>query len=103
MNPTKASRGDDVAFASAGGVSVGGALALLFIALKLCHVIDWAWWQVLAPFWIPAALVNALIVCRVIALTVTSAMEVRERRRRLRAQAGGIKPAEHGPAARWPR
>jgi len=27
-------------------------LTILFIALKLCHVIDWSWWWVLAPTWI---------------------------------------------------
>lgn len=27
------------------------ALAILFITLKLCHVIDWPWYCVLAPIW----------------------------------------------------
>lgn len=26
-------------------------LGIVFITLKLCHVIDWSWWWVLAPFW----------------------------------------------------
>ncbi len=39
------------------------ALLLLFVGLKLCHVIAWSWWWVLAPAWIPAAL---LLVCLVI-------------------------------------
>lgn len=26
-------------------------LGLVFIVLKLCHVIDWSWWWVLFPFW----------------------------------------------------
>jgi hypothetical protein len=30
-------------------VDVGGALLILFIALKLCGVIDWSWWWVLSP------------------------------------------------------
>lgn len=30
-----------------------GLLGLLFVALKLCGVLDWSWWSVLAPFWIP--------------------------------------------------
>lgn len=33
-----------------------GLLTLIFITLKLCAVIDWSWWWVLAPLWIPAAL-----------------------------------------------
>ena len=31
-------------------------IGCLFIALKLCHVIDWSWWWVLAPIWIPLVL-----------------------------------------------
>lgn len=26
-------------------------LGLIFITLKLCHVIDWSWWWVLCPVW----------------------------------------------------
>ena len=39
-----------------GGISFLGLLALVFIVLKLCNVIDWSWWWVLSPFWIPLAL-----------------------------------------------
>lgn len=44
------------------GIGIGGALALLFIALKLLHQIDWSWWWVLAPFWGPLALVLVFVV-----------------------------------------
>lgn len=37
-----------------------GALAILFIALKLCNVVAWSWWWVLAPLWIPAAICAAI-------------------------------------------
>jgi hypothetical protein len=37
-----------------------GALAILFIALKLCGVVAWSWLWVLAPLWIPAALCVAI-------------------------------------------
>lgn len=30
-------------------ISFMGALQLLFIGLKLGHVIEWAWWKVLLP------------------------------------------------------
>ncbi len=33
------------------------ALLLLFIALKLCKVIDWTWFWVLSPFWISCIIV----------------------------------------------
>lgn len=32
-------------------------LGLLFIGLKLAGSIDWSWWWVLAPLWVPAGLV----------------------------------------------
>lgn len=39
--------------------SIGFAtlLVIAFIVLKLCKVIDWSWWWVLSPIWIPIALV----------------------------------------------
>lgn len=39
-------------------------LGLLFIALKLCNVIEWSWFWVLAPFWIPLGIaVTIFIIC----------------------------------------
>jgi hypothetical protein len=31
------------------GLTFNEALTVLFVGLKLCHVIDWSWWWVLAP------------------------------------------------------
>lgn len=39
---------------SSGGIGFVGALTILFIALKLTHVIAWSWAWVLAPLWISA-------------------------------------------------
>ena len=36
-------------------------LGLIFITLKLCSVISWSWWWVLAPIWGPAVIVVAII------------------------------------------
>lgn len=49
---------------SSGGIGFMSALGLLFIGLKLAHVIDWSWWWVLAPFWgfIPVIFVLVVIV-----------------------------------------
>ena len=46
--------------ARSGGIGFFGLLAIVFITLKLCGVIDWEWWLVLAPIWVPMAI--ALIV-----------------------------------------
>lgn len=40
---------------SSGGIGFCGALFLLFLGLKLGHVIDWSWWWVTAPLWGAAA------------------------------------------------
>jgi len=36
-------------------VGIGGLLGVAFVVLRLCGVINWSWWWVLAPFWIPVA------------------------------------------------
>lgn len=38
------------------GISASGLLGIAFIILKLTHVINWSWWWVTAPFWIPFVL-----------------------------------------------
>ena len=44
-----------------GGVGFGGLLAILFIGLKLGGVINWSWWWVTSPLWIPLAIVLAIL------------------------------------------
>ena len=36
---------------SSHGTGTLGLLGVAFIVMKLCGVIDWSWWWVLAPFW----------------------------------------------------
>jgi len=38
------------------GIGFVGLLTVAFIVLKLCDVIDWSWWWVLAPIWISAVI-----------------------------------------------
>lgn len=47
-----------------GGIGFTGMLAIAFIVLKLLEVIDWSWWWVLAPIWIPVAIgiIGALVI-----------------------------------------
>lgn len=47
--------------ARGGGIGICGVLAIVFIVLKLCHVIEWSWVWVLAPIWIPLAIVGVLL------------------------------------------
>lgn len=48
------------------GIGFFGLLGIAFIALKLCHIINWSWVWVLYPMWI--GFVIALIVVTIIAL-----------------------------------
>jgi len=41
-------------------------LLIAFIVLKLCHVIEWSWFWVLSPLWIPFAL--SIIIIAVVAI-----------------------------------
>lgn len=54
--------------ASRGGIGFTGLLTLVFIVLKLCGVIAWSWWWVLAPVWITVAIyIITLVVVMVVA------------------------------------
>lgn len=48
---------------SNGGLSL---LFLIFLVLKLTHVINWSWWWIFAPIWIPVAIVAILFILAVI-------------------------------------
>lgn len=56
-----------------GGITFAGLLTILFIALKLTHVIDWSWLWVLSPIWISVAIgIVIVLACFVIAVIRTS-------------------------------
>ena len=61
-----------------GGVSIIGLLGIVFIVLKLTHVISWPWIWVLAPFWVGIAL--ALVV-GIVALLIWSSFKALGRKR----------------------
>lgn len=44
------------------GIGFFELLGVAFIILKLCGVINWAWGWVLAPIWIPFALVGVILI-----------------------------------------
>lgn len=58
-----------------GGIGFLGALTILFITLKLTHVIDWSWWWVLAPLWIPVAVVLGIIVIVAIVMLIVKVVK----------------------------
>ena len=54
-------KGKEEAVGSAFVVSSLDLLFLVFLVLKLTNVIDWSWWWVTSPIWIPLAAIAALL------------------------------------------
>lgn len=48
--------------ATGGGITLSGLTFLVFLVLKLCNVINWSWWWVTAPLWIPFTLFVAVCI-----------------------------------------
>ena len=61
-----------------GGVSIFGVLTIIFVVLKLTGLITWSWVWVLAPLWIPLALI---LVIAFIAAIVIAVMQKEESRK----------------------
>ena len=43
------------------GPGILGLLGVAFVVLKLVGVIDWSWWWVTSPLWIPIVLVLGIL------------------------------------------
>ncbi len=53
-----------------GGIGVCTVLFLIFLVLKLVGVIDWSWWWVTSPIWIPIALGVVIFIVAFIVLFI---------------------------------
>lgn len=42
--------------AESGGIGICTILFIVFLILKLVGIINWSWWWVTSPLWIPIAL-----------------------------------------------
>jgi hypothetical protein len=67
-----------------------GLLFLLFLILKLAHVVDWSWWWVTSPLWLPVALTLGGLLL-VALLGVTGYKVVTSLGRKRREQAAGTR------------
>ena len=53
------------------GIGIGMILFIVFLVLKLANVIDWSWWWVTSPLWIPFVAAAIIIgVVGVIAIVI---------------------------------
>ena len=53
---------------SSSGIGFWGLLQIAFIVLKLIDKIEWSWWWVLAPTWVPLLIVLALVLWYIVEL-----------------------------------
>lgn len=54
------------------GLGLGMILFLIFMTLKLTGDIDWSWWWVTAPLWIPVAILLVVFAVVGIAYYITN-------------------------------
>ena len=53
---------DSTSTSYSGGIGFTGLLTVVFIVLKLIGKIDWSWWWVWSPLWIPwVAILGSLV------------------------------------------
>lgn len=52
-------------------------LCLVFFILKMTDTIDWSWWWVFAPLWIPAALIAVVLVVTLFLLGLIAMLNLR--------------------------
>jgi hypothetical protein len=62
------------------GTSLPTLLTVLFIALKLCGIIDWSWWWVLSPIPITVGVVLTVLVVSITVLTIGSSKKSTKKR-----------------------
>lgn len=57
---------------SSSGIGFCGLLTIVFITLKLLGKIDWSWWWVVAPLWLPIALAAGIGVLSLIIMVINA-------------------------------
>lgn len=59
-------------------IELGGPcflLFLVFLVLKLCKVIEWSWWWVTAPLWIPLGIAIAIMLIILVVAGIATIVE----------------------------
>jgi hypothetical protein len=88
---------------TAGGIGFCGLLTIAFIILKLTGVISWSWLWVLAPIWIPTAIVLAVLLVVLIVVLVKEGVKQTEEKQRQKERSLGIdEQARHYGLERQP-
>lgn len=66
------------------GISLTTAVGVVFIILKLFHLIDWSWWWVLSPFCISIALYLAVLIITFVLWYLAKSVEQYEKKKFLK-------------------
>lgn len=51
-------------------------LFIVFLVLKLTNVINWSWWWVTAPLWIPVSIVLVVLFIAIVILGIIAIFEL---------------------------
>lgn len=70
---------------NAKGLGFGSVLFFIFLVMKFMHYIDWSWWWVTVPLWLPIALtlgaISTLCIIALIMMLIGSILAVLTRQR----------------------
>jgi len=58
------------------GLNLTAVLFIVFLILKLTGEIDWSWWWVTSPLWIPVAAVIGLFLLGTVLLLIVKIYEI---------------------------
>ena len=53
-----------------GGASFSSLLFLVFLTLKLCGVINWSWWLIFLPLYLPILIILVVIVSLLVSVGI---------------------------------
>lgn len=53
------------------GLSITSVLFIVFLVLKLTGNIDWSWWWVTSPLWIPIALIFGIVFLAILIVIIS--------------------------------
>lgn len=74
--------GKTIGAAGGRGLSFGQTFFLVLLVLKLIGEINWSWWWVTAPLWIPSAAIGAILLALGFVLLLIYILDTPGRRRR---------------------
>ena len=52
------------------GISLSTVLFLIFLTLKLTHLIDWSWWWITSPIWVPIVVSLVVVITGLAAIMI---------------------------------